>query len=720
MYILECWIEHPVRKLDQTFTYLSEEKTQRGCRVSVGFGSKQLTGFVDNVQETGESKEEIENRYGMKLRMVSEILDSEPLITGELYEMAMWMRDFTLSTAISCFSAMLPAKVKPAGGKKSVVMEKYVSIRDEEVSLSPKQLEAWIYVKDNGPVLYSVLRKLYPNQAKQLVDKEAVSVYEKERSQSLVTKADSVQKPELTQLQKNVLKEITESDDAVYLIRGVTGSGKTEIYLRLAEKALLENRQVLILVPEIALTPQMISRVSSRFGEDLAIYHSGLSPQEKYEQYRRVMNGTARIVVGTRSAVFLPFSTLGLTVMDEEHDTSYKQDSQPCYHCRDMVIWRAKYHHCKVILGSATPTLESFARALKKVYHLITMDERINQTLPETSIVSMSRSIRSGGSYIISQELREKIQKRIDDNEQVILLLNRRGYHTLLRCRSCQKPLRCPHCDLSLSWHRDTKTLKCHTCGTEIRVPRECPECGSKAGFATFGFGTEKLEEEIRSLFPAVRILRMDADTTSMKNSHEKILAAFERKEADILLGTQMIAKGLDYPDVTLVGVINGDEGLSRTDFRSCETTFDLLMQAGGRSGRSEKTGEVVFQVFDPDHYAVQCACSHDYITFFKNEMAFRHAGQYPPYTYLIALTVTGTDESYVERTAAAIRDGIKGDFKTIGVIALLKIRDRFRSRILLKGKDLDVMRNAVREFINSYPSDLKGLRIDINPMYLD
>ena len=721
MKIVQCWIEHPVRSLDQLFTYVYDGNVETGARVQVPFGaSRSLVGFVDNVTETDETKEQIEKRLGMKLKNVISVLDEESLITNELHDLALWMREMTLSTAIACFQAMLPAKVKPVTSGHHIVMEKYVRISGNEVILTPRQLQAYRTVLEKGEMKYSELRSQFPNQCRILVEKGAVEIYEKEKEAASAVHGFQAAEPELTTEQRSAMDEILSSDDRVYLLHGVTGSGKTEVYLRLARKALDEGKQVLILVPEISLTPQMISRVSSRFGSDLAIYHSGLNAQQKYEQYRKVRTGKARIVVGTRSAVFMPFSSLGLIILDEEHDPSYKQDNQPAYHARDIAVWRGTRNHCKVILGSATPSLESYARGLKNVYHLVTLKQRVNKTLPEVTIVPMKQNIRSGGSAIISDVLKQKIRDRLDRGEQTILLLNRRGYHAVMRCRSCQEPLVCPHCDIAMSYHREIKRMKCHTCGAERALPKVCPECGSTDGFASFGFGTEKLEQEVHDLFPGVRTLRMDADTTSRKDAHARILEAFGRGEADILLGTQMIAKGLDYPGVTLVGVVNGDEGLRRTDFRSCEITFDLLMQAGGRSGRGEQNGEVVYQVFNPDHYAVTSAAEQDYITFFRNEMKFRHAGQYPPYTYMIALTVSGKNSGTVDAAAMALHRGINGNFKNIGVISLLKIQDRCRSRVILKGKNLDEMRSAVRVFLKNSDMNFDGLRIDIEPMTLD
>ena len=357
---------------------------------------------------------------------------------------------------------------------------------------------------------------------------------------------------------------------------------------------------------------------------------------------------------------------------------------------------------------------------MKGVYHLLKMEHRINDQLPTVSIISMKDALANGESFILSNTLKEKIQDRLDKHQQIILLLNRRGYHSILKCKTCGEVIRCPHCDIAMSYHREDKMMKCHTCGTSIRVSYECKNCGSREGFMKYGFGTERLEEELQASFKDAKLLRMDRDTTTKKNSHKDILERFGNHEADILLGTQMIAKGLDYPDVTLVGVVNGDEGLTRTDYRSCEVTFDLLMQAAGRSGRSDVEGEVVLQVYDPNHYAVVCAANQDYETFFQYEMKYRHEGLYPPYRYYISITVVSKKESIVNETALYIKSKLVGEYKTIGVISLLKIRDQYRSRILLKGMDLDVMRNDIRNLLGNEELKGKDIRIDVNPMVLD
>ncbi len=720
MYIISVWIEHPIRTLDQTYSYLSTIEIKQGCRVSVSFGKKQLTGFTEDCCYTDESEEQINERLGMKLKYIDSIIDEEPLINEELHDLSLWMKETTLSTTISCFQAMLPSVIKPKGKLKNISSERWVKLSDIETNLTPKQLQVFQYVQEKGEVKYSELRQKFKTIPHALIEKGVLIQFEKEKSGEMISSEIMKQPYALKENQLKAIKDIEESNDPIYLIHGVTGSGKTEVYLQLANHQIQQGRQVLILVPEIALTPQMIERVSSRFTNSLAIYHSGLNPQQKYEQWKLVRSGEAKIVVGTRSAVFLPFENLGLIIMDEEHDASYKQDIQPSYHARDIAIQRGKYHHCKVILGSATPSLDSYARALRNVYHLINMKERVNETLPNISIIEMNQAIRNGESFILSNALKEKMNEQLSLNKQIILLLNRRGFHTQLRCKACNEVIRCPHCDLAMSYHRQIKKMKCHTCGTELYVPKICPHCGSREGFTTFGYGTERLEQEVKEMFPSHKVLRMDADTTIRKDSHARILKAFGNHEADILLGTQMIAKGLDFPDVTLVGILNGDEGLNRTDFRSAEMTFDLLMQASGRSGRSQSNGEVLIQVYDQNQFVIQCVKQQDYIRFFENEMRFRKAGQYPPYTYLISIVVSGINQSKVDSTSLQIKNGLSGNFKVIGIVSLLKIKDRYRNRLILKGKNLEEMRHALKELLKNPQLDLNAIKIDVNPMTLD
>lgn len=468
------------------------------------------------------------------------------------------------------------------------------------------------------------------------------------------------QAPPLMPDQEKAVAAITAAEKAKtpapFLLEGVTGSGKTEVYLQTIAAALKYQRTALMLVPEIALTPQMVNRVRGRFGHQVAVLHSGLSVGEKYDEWRRIARGEAQVVVGARSAVFAPLKNIGIIIIDEEHEGSYKQDSMPRYHARDVALWRARYHQCPVVLGSATPALESRARAQKGVYQWLRLPHRINgQDLPRVQLVDMRRVMGKTQVADFSPQLVTALRERLNRNEQVVLMLNRRGYAAFAMCRECGFVVQCPNCDISLTFHRDRQRMQCHYCGHEQPVPQKCPQCGSRyIGF--YGTGTQKVAEELHQLVPAARVLRMDVDTTRRKGAHERILEQFGNHDADVLLGTQMIAKGLDFPDVTLVGVLNADTGLSLPDFRASERTFQLLTQVSGRAGRADKAGEVIIQTFNPDHYAIQLAGKQDYEGFFVREMQVRHQNDYPPYFYTIQLTASGPKEAQVLRVLTKVR----------------------------------------------------------------
>ncbi|CAM3101747.1 primosomal protein N' [Lactiplantibacillus plajomi] len=450
--------------------------------------------------------------------------------------------------------------------------------------------------------------------------------------------------------QRVAVDQIVTAIDApattTFLLEGVTGSGKTEVYLQAMAAALKAGKTALMLVPEISLTPQMVRRVKGRFGHAVAVLHSGLSNGEKYDEWRRIQRGEAQVVVGARSAVFAPLTNIGLIVMDEEHESSYKQDDAPRYHARQVALWRSRYHHCPVVLGSATPSLETRARAEKGVYSRLVLKDRVNQRpLPAVSIIDMKKEMQQHAESNFSAPLLVALQDRLERHEQSVLMLNRRGYSSFVLCRDCGFVLKCPNCDISLTLHMDTHTMKCHYCGHEEAIPRICPNCHSRQ-IRYYGTGTEKVEEELRDLLPDARIIRMDNDTTRKKGAHEKLLATFGRGDADILIGTQMIAKGLDFPNVTLVGVLNADTALGLPDFRASEWTFQLLTQVSGRAGRAEKAGHVYIQTFNPDHYAIRFAQHHDYEGFFKYEMRMRHQGGYPPYYFTVQITASDLDEA--------------------------------------------------------------------------
>ncbi|USS93876.1 primosomal protein N' [Fructilactobacillus ixorae] len=516
-------------------------------------------------------------------------------------------------------------------------------------------------------------------------------------------------------------KAIRDQQSTVFLLEGVTGSGKTEVYLQTIQQALDQDEQALMLVPEIALTPQMVTRVKNRFGDQVAILHSGLSNGEKYDEWRRINAGAAQVVVGARSAVFAPLPKVGLIILDEEHDPSYKQSDNPRYHTRDVAIWRAQYHHCPVVLGSATPSLESRARAEKGRYQLLRLPHRINQQqLPAIQIVDMTASSERYGD-LVSQELVTAIQSTLTRKEQVVLLLNRRGFSSFMLCRDCGYVLKCPHCDISLTMHLDSQTMKCHYCGFETAIPNECPQCHSRH-IRYFGTGTEKAEQQLQRLIPKARILRMDVDTTRKKGAHQRILSQFGDQQADILLGTQMIAKGLDFPNVTLVGVLNADTGLDLPDFRASERTFDLLTQVAGRAGRAEKAGQVIIQTFNPQHYAIQLAQQQDYEAFFRKEMQIRHLAGYSPYYFTAQITVSAlvekdaAQESY--RILQLLQQNLAQTTEVLGPTPnpIARIKNRYYYQIIIKYKhDEQLAPTLTRVQAISQKEVRKGLRIAID-----
>ncbi|EAC5411740.1 primosomal protein N', partial [Listeria monocytogenes] len=460
---------------------------------------------------------------------------------------------------------------------------------------------------------------------------------------------------------ETILQSVQEQQSQTYLLEGITGSGKTEVYLQVIAEVLNQGKTAIMLVPEISLTPQMVQRFKSRFGEHVAVMHSGLSQGEKYDEWRKIERGEAEVVVGARSAIFAPIENIGVIIIDEEHEASYKQEETPRYHARDLAIWRSEYHHCPVVLGSATPSLESRARAQKNVYQRLRLTQRANQaaTLPTIDVVDMRQEVENGNVSSFSMSLQEKLQERLEKNEQSVLLLNRRGYSSFVMCRDCGYVLPCPNCDISLTLHMDSKTMKCHYCGHEERIPYRCPNCGQDK-IRYYGTGTQKVEEELQTLLPDSRILRMDVDTTRRKGAHEKILRTFGEGQADILLGTQMIAKGLDFPNVTLVGVLNADTALNLPDFRSSERTFQLLTQVSGRAGRAEKPGEVIIQSFNPEHYAIQLAKAQDYEDFYTKEMYIRHRGDYPPYYFTVQITASHPEENEAAKQMFQIATKLK------------------------------------------------------------
>ncbi|MCY7921357.1 primosomal protein N' [Bacillus spizizenii] len=523
------------------------------------------------------------------------------------------------------------------------------------------------------------------------------------------------------------IRQTLDNDEhKVFLLHGVTGSGKTEIYLQSIEKVLAKGKEAIVLVPEISLTPQMVNRFKGRFGSQVAVMHSGLSTGEKYDEWRKIHRKEVRLVVGARSAIFAPFENLGMIIIDEEHESSYKQEEMPRYHAKEVAIKRAEHHSCPVVLGSATPTLESYARAQKGVYELLSLKHRVNhQVMPEVSLVDMREELRSGNRSMFSVELMEKLEKTISKGEQAVLFLNKRGYSSFVMCRDCGYVPQCPHCDISMTYHRYGQRLKCHYCGHEEPVPHTCPECASEH-IRFFGTGTQRVEEELTKVLPNARVIRMDVDTTSRKGAHEKLLSAFGEGKADILLGTQMIAKGLDFPNVTLVGVLSADTTLHIPDFRSAEKTFQLLTQVSGRAGRHEKPGQVIIQTYTPSHYSIQLTKTHDYETFYQHEMAHRREQSYPPYYYLALVTVSHEEVAKAAVTAEKIAHFLKAncgaDTKILGPSAspIARIKDRYRYQCVIKYKQETQLSALLKKILEHYKREIEQkhvmISIDMNP----
>lgn len=522
-----------------------------------------------------------------------------------------------------------------------------------------------------------------------------------------------------------ILGALEQEQHKVFLLYGVTGSGKTEVYLQSIQDVLDKGKEAIVLVPEISLTPQMVNRFKERFGNLVAVLHSGLSAGEKYDEWRKIERKEVKVAVGARSAIFAPFENLGIIIIDEEHETSYKQEEMPRYHARDVAIERARNYHCPVVLGSATPSLESFARAQKGVYHILTLPSRMNNTsLPSVEIIDMREEIRNGNRSMFSRSLLDKLKDRIEKKQQTVLFLNKRGHSSFVMCRDCGYVVNCPNCDISLTYHRVNEQMKCHYCGHEEFVPDKCPECSSKY-IRYFGTGTQKVEAELGKILPEARVIRMDVDTTSRKGSHEKLLTDFQEGKADILLGTQMIAKGLDFPNITLVGVLSADTMLHLPDFRSAEKTFQLLTQVSGRAGRHKLPGEVVIQTYTPEHYSIVIAGEQDYNLFYQKEMMARKIHKYPPFYYISLITVSHEQlmkaVEVTEKITTYVQSRLSNSSVVLGPVAspIPRVNNRYRYQCLIKYKKEPNLAETMKNILNQYQKETQnGLQVlvDMNP----
>lgn len=715
--IIGVLVELSNKNIDRVFDYSVPDcfldKIKLGIRVKVPFGKMELEGFV--VEIKGSSDVEIKD--------ILDVIDDEAILNSELLELGKKMQEATLATLISCYQIMLPKALKAKNGQ--VINKKfdtYYYLNKDIVcygKLSASQEKIINLCMEKEFVLRKELVDISLSSLNTLIKKNIL--LEKKLEHYRLSYNEKIEaKKELTNDQKLVVDEVLANTGYFpYLLFGVTGSGKTEVYMELIEDSLNKGKTSIVLVPEISLTPQMVLRFQKRFGDNIAAIHSALSDGEKYDEWRRIVSGEAKIVIGARSAIFAPLNNIGMIIIDEEHSDSYKQDdSNPRYNAKDIALLRGKYHNCPVIMGSATPSLEVFARAKKGVFKLLELPNRINgKSLPHINIVDMNEMISKTKGHF-SPVLLEAISARLLKNEQIILLLNRRGYSSFVTCKNCGYTFKCPNCDITLTYHKSSRTLRCHYCGYGTKVYDTCPECHEKS-INDLGVGTEKVEEELNKLFPESKILRMDFDTTSRKGMHEKMIKDFKNHEYDILLGTQIVSKGLDFDNVTLVGVINADTSLNIPDFRSSETTFSLLAQVAGRAGRSDKEGEVVIQTFNPEHYAIQYTKRHDYLGFYNKEMSIRRELKYPPYYYICYVKISGKDNKYIYEESLKITKLFHN--KLINMIILgpspctiFKLNNIYRYGIILKYKSDEGLREVLNKVIEHY-KDNRNIKIDVN-----
>ena len=626
------------KKLDKSFIYKVppslEDKVAIGKRVLIPFNHFTLEGYILSFSD--------EIYLGAK--EIIDVLDDEPVLTEEMMELGEFLHEKTLASLTSCFDAMLPKALKAQ--KKAHVSIKYESVlrltETYDKSLKQCQNKAQEEVvklfEKTSYVLKTNANEISLSATKTLLKRKILNEEKKEHYRYEWTAENKVVK-NLNPDQKKVYEKIKAgfNTSKTYLLHGVTGSGKTEVYIKLIKDVLNMGKTALVLVPEISLTPQLIRRFASAFDEPMAVLHSGLSDAEKYDEFRRILRGEVSIVIGARSASFAPLKNIGIIILDEEHSSSYKQESNPRYHTLDVVLKRSQKHHCPVLLGSATPSISTMARAHKKVYEYVYLNKRAQESvLPSVYLVDMAIENRENHP-VLSRLLEEKIREKLKNKEQIMLLLNRRGYSTTMSCSSCGFTYRCPNCEITLTYHKKANQLRCHYCGYTKYLDRTCPNCHENS-LGDYGMGTEKLEEYINKKFPSARVIRMDKDTTSKKGEHNQIIKDFQDLKYDILLGTQMISKGLDFPNVTLVGILNADASLNSPDYKSNENTFALLSQTCGRAGRGQHKGEVIIQTFNPDNYIMQCVAKNDYFSFYKYEMNIRKTLKYPPFYYLSIL----------------------------------------------------------------------------------
>ena len=745
--VAEIILNSNAKELNRVFDYNIPEtmvyKAMVGSRVFVQFGNrKQLEeGFIIGIKESSE----------FKLKNIEKIVNENGL-TEEKVELAKWMARRYFCNISECIKLMLPpgTTTKIIENRIKEKNENFVTIIDEEVVesdieedkfKSAKQVRILKFLLDNGETNLADLLLFTDttrDAVKALEKKNYITIEKKhvERNPFFHKVERQSKKLEFTEEQQNAYNEISDKMDKnkyeEYLIYGVTGSGKTEIYLQLIEKALNNNKTSIMLVPEISLTPQTVDRFIARFGEEnIAVLHSKLSIGERFDQWNKIKSGQAKIVIGARSAIFAPVQNLGIIIIDEEHDSSYKSESTPRYNAKDVARYLCYESNIPLVLGSATPDTGSLYRTMKKQSVLLRLNKRANNAkLPEIEVVDLREELSKKNKSMLSEKLQESIKENLENKKQTILFLNRRGFSTFVMCRDCGYTAKCKNCDITLTYHKSTNKLKCHYCGYETKVITKCPECGSE-NIKYFGTGTQKLESEINTLFPEAKTIRMDVDTVTKKNSHEKILTDFKENKADILIGTQMVVKGHHFPNVTLVGVIAADGSLNMNDYRANEITFQILTQVAGRAGRGEDAGKVIIQTYNPDNFTIECVKQQNEEMFYNTEMRLRKQLKYPPFCDIIVIGVSSKDEQITMKVAQSLHKYLKDrvENENIGIMLykalpapIDKIKNKYRWRILIKckfGEDIiDLMNNTMEkaQTIKYCKNGDANISIDVNP----
>ena len=717
-------------EIDRPFTYKIpvelEDKIQKGqiVKVPFGMGNKTSEGFVLSI------KDEDEVDINFRVKKIHSIITEEPVIDSDNIKLIDFLREKYLCKYIDAFRLLIPVGIMKGAKNKS---KKVIVFKSDDLSCIKKPegyMEIINFLKDNSGK-YTKSELINNNSISQyklnsLIEKGLLAVEEETvfRYNSRTYNVDS--EKELTLEQKKVLYEYNNSNNKLFLLKGVTGSGKTEVYMRMVEEAIKRNKSAIVLVPEISLTPQMIERFKGRFGRDVALFHSKLSDGERFDEWFRVKEGKAKLVVGARSAIFLPVKDLGLIIIDEEHENTYKSDQNPKYQTKEVAEFLSEQKGCKVVLGSATPTIETYYRSLVGELDLLELNSRVdNKDMPPMKIVDMRNELRSGNMSLFSRELFADIQDKLSKGEQIILFLNRRGFSTFVSCRSCGYVFKCEECDISMTYHRNG-LLVCHYCGKSKRTPQKCPKCDSKY-VKFFGAGTQRVEEEVKKYFKDVKVLRMDVDTTRSKDAYENIYNTFKEGKADILIGTQMISKGLDFKNVTLVGVLAADMSINLPDYRAAERTFQIITQVAGRAGRGEKQGKVIIQTYNPDHYSLEYAINYDYEGFYEKEFTVRALMKYPPFGKILLINGISKKEDLLKNFMHKISNVIKPvvekeiDVDILGPIPCLiaKVKENYRWQIVIKGEFNSEFAKKIKELLydeskNVY-NDIR-ISMDINP----